>query len=341
MRRRRGGRLSTFAVGDDRDRRVVVVVYLGFTKSIPFRHHYTIQAEFRSSNNIALELAGAHRGRQRRQGHRASSTCASTAPGRAGEDGDPEEGPAHPHRRHGQDPPADLPGGQLLRRHPARARRRRKALGDGGRIPVRPHEHARPARPGAHLAAGRHPDATCRRPSTSSRAGSRAAAAAATTARSSSGSRPTGTPRSSTPRCWAPSPTTSRASWTSSAPAAQAIDRNPEQLKSLVTDFNTTALAFAREQGALEQSVAELPRTLRAAMPALASLNRAFPPVRRLAREALPGVRSSGPDHRRQPAAGAPAAPAGARAELRGLVADLRPTVPSLGNLESASRAAL
>ena len=32
---------------------------------------------------------------------------------------------------------------------------------------------------------------------------------------------------------------------------AAALDRNPEQLKSLITDFNTTAAAFAREQGNL------------------------------------------------------------------------------------------
>ena len=53
---------------------------------------------------------------------------------------------------------------------------------------------------------------------------------------------------------------------------AAALDRHPEQLKSLITDFNTTANAFAREQGNLRASIAELPRTLRAAQPALASL---------------------------------------------------------------------
>ena len=30
----------------------VIVVYLGFTKQIPFQHHYTIQAVFPTANNI-------------------------------------------------------------------------------------------------------------------------------------------------------------------------------------------------------------------------------------------------------------------------------------------------
>ena len=46
---------------------------------------------------------------------------------------------------------------------------------------------------------------------------------------------------------------------------AAALDRNREQLKSLVTDFNTTAAAFAREDDNLSAAIGELPRTLRAA----------------------------------------------------------------------------
>jgi hypothetical protein len=72
-------------------------------------------------------------------------------------------------------------------------------------------------------------------------------------------------------------------------------------------------------------------------MPALASLNRAFPPVRRLARDALPGVRSSGPTIDASLPLVRQLRLLVRRSELRGLVADLRPTVPSLGNLESAS----
>jgi virulence factor Mce-like protein len=114
---------------------------------------------------------------------------------------------------------------------------------------------------------------------------------------------------------------------------AAALDRNRNQLKSLVTDFNTTAAAFAREDGSLNAAVAELPRTLRAAYPALGALNEAFPPLRALARELRPGVRSSGPTldaaqpfiHELRGLVSEP--------ELRGLTADLKPTVPDLAAL--------
>jgi phospholipid/cholesterol/gamma-HCH transport system substrate-binding protein len=121
------------------------------------------------------------------------------------------------------------------------------------------------------------------------------------------------------------------------ATVAAALDSDPDALRGLITDFNTTAAAFAVQQTRLEEAVAELPRTLRAAEPALASLNAAFPPLRRLVVDLRPAVRSSGPTID----AGMPflrqARPLVSRAELRGLVADLRPTVPSLARLTAAS----
>src|SRR3978361_1776539 len=51
MRRRRGG-LSPFTVGLVALVVTIIGVYLGFTKSIPFRHHYTVQAAFKSANNL-------------------------------------------------------------------------------------------------------------------------------------------------------------------------------------------------------------------------------------------------------------------------------------------------
>jgi phospholipid/cholesterol/gamma-HCH transport system substrate-binding protein len=118
---------------------------------------------------------------------------------------------------------------------------------------------------------------------------------------------------------------------------AQALDSNPEQLKSLVTDFNTTAAAFAREQRALSQAVAELPRTLSAAQPALAALNAAFPPVRRLAAALRPAVRSSLPAINAAIPFARQAGGLVSKPELRGLVADLRPTVPALERLTRSS----
>jgi ABC-type transporter Mla subunit MlaD len=114
---------------------------------------------------------------------------------------------------------------------------------------------------------------------------------------------------------------------------ARGLDRHREALKSLVTDFNTAAGAFAREALALETAIGELPRTLRAAQPALFELNRALPPLRRFARDLRPAIREQGrtidvampylQQSRRLVS----------RAELRGLAQDLRHTVPSLARL--------
>ena len=67
-----------------------------------------------------------------------------------------------------------------------------------------------------------------------------------------------------------------------------ALDRNSGQLKSLITDFNTTANAFAVEQGNLSSAIAELPHTLRAGEAALGSLNAAFPPLRQFTARPAP-----------------------------------------------------
>ena len=76
---------------------------------------------------------------------------------------------------------------------------------------------------------------------------------------------------------------------------ARALDAHPQNLQNLITDFNTTANAFARENVALQNAVAELPQTLAAAIPAFNALNAAFPPVRALSRALIPGVVSAGP----------------------------------------------
>lgn len=74
-----------------------------------------------------------------------------------------------------------------------------------------------------------------------------------------------------------------------------ALNEDEEALKGLVTNFNTVAGAFASQDTALEQSIPALDRTLRVGSPALASLNSALPTLRAFSRDALPGVRSSGP----------------------------------------------
>jgi phospholipid/cholesterol/gamma-HCH transport system substrate-binding protein len=111
---------------------------------------------------------------------------------------------------------------------------------------------------------------------------------------------------------------------------AAALDRNRGQLKALITNFRRTSGAFARENENLEAAIAELPRTLRAAQPALAALNASFPGLRGFARDLRPGVRSSGPTIDVSMPLLRQLRGLVSKQELRGLAADLRPTVPAL-----------
>ena len=114
-----------------------------------------------------------------------------------------------------------------------------------------------------------------------------------------------------------------------------ALSANPDALKELVTDLNTTAGAIAAEDSALEAAVPALRDTLREGYPALGELNAALPTLRTFSREALPGVRSSAPAL----AAATPwiiqARGLVQQSELKGLAADLRQAVPSLVKLNT------
>ena len=118
---------------------------------------------------------------------------------------------------------------------------------------------------------------------------------------------------------------------------AAALDRNREQLKSLVTDFNTTAAAFASQDDNLGAAIGELPRTLRAAYPALGALNQAFPPLRALATELRPGVQNSSETLDAALPFVQQLRGLVSQQELRGLAADLRPAVPDLTQLVDRS----
>jgi phospholipid/cholesterol/gamma-HCH transport system substrate-binding protein len=114
---------------------------------------------------------------------------------------------------------------------------------------------------------------------------------------------------------------------------AAALDAHPQNLQSLITDFNTTANAFARVNTSLEATVAQLPKTLSAAIPAFNALNAAFPPLRELARTLIPGIKSTGPTIDASLPFITQLRLLVAPAELRGLTADLSVTVPSLAKL--------
>jgi phospholipid/cholesterol/gamma-HCH transport system substrate-binding protein len=121
------------------------------------------------------------------------------------------------------------------------------------------------------------------------------------------------------------------------ARVAEGLDRNRAQLRSLITDLRTTAAAFGRRDDDLSTAIAELPRTLRVGRPALAALNDALPSLRRFTADLRPGVRSSGPALDAQVPFVRELRGLMQESELRGLAADLGPTVPALAALNKAT----
>jgi phospholipid/cholesterol/gamma-HCH transport system substrate-binding protein len=116
-----------------------------------------------------------------------------------------------------------------------------------------------------------------------------------------------------------------------------ALVTHEAQLKDLITNFNTTMGALASEAGNLQTSIRLLGPTLQTANGALASLNAAFPPTRAFAREILPGVRET-------PATITASFPwvretrkLLSQSELRGLAQDLAPATRDLARLTDAS----
>jgi phospholipid/cholesterol/gamma-HCH transport system substrate-binding protein len=118
---------------------------------------------------------------------------------------------------------------------------------------------------------------------------------------------------------------------------AAALASNPAILKDLVTQLNVTLAAFAREDSALRATIPALRDVLRVGRPALVSLNTALPSLRAFARDALPGTISSGPTIDASLPFVRQARLLVRPEELRGLVADLRPTIPALARLNRAS----
>jgi len=118
---------------------------------------------------------------------------------------------------------------------------------------------------------------------------------------------------------------------------ARELNQNSSSLQGLITNLNSVSGAFAANQASLREAIAELPQTLAVGRPVLFKLNRDLPPLRAFAREALPGVKSAGPaldaanpwiGQLRQLVS---------KPELRGLITDLRPTVPALARLSRDS----
>jgi phospholipid/cholesterol/gamma-HCH transport system substrate-binding protein len=116
-----------------------------------------------------------------------------------------------------------------------------------------------------------------------------------------------------------------------------ALVKDENALKGLVTNFNVTAAAFAREDVALAQTVPALRDTLKIGYPALASLDSALPSLRAFAHDALPGVRSSDPTLAASMPFITQARLLMSEDELRGTARVLRQTIPDLVKFDQTS----
>ena len=118
---------------------------------------------------------------------------------------------------------------------------------------------------------------------------------------------------------------------------ARELNANSADLQGLISNLNAVSGAFAANQASLREAIIELPRTLAVGRPTLFKLNRDFPPLRAFARETLPGVRAANKAlDNANPWIGQ-LRQLISKPELRGLVSDLRPTIPDLAALSSAS----
>jgi phospholipid/cholesterol/gamma-HCH transport system substrate-binding protein len=329
MRRRRGrGGLSAFTVGMVALVVIVIGVYLGFTKSIPFRSHYEVKAAFKSANNLRkaspVRIAGVEVGKVTKveRAHKGDKGAIVTM--RIQDKGRP----LHPDATFKIRPRIFLEGNFFVDVTPGTAG---KEVADNHTFPV--NQTNTPVQLDEILTAlqtdTREDLKTVLREYSAGLKGKGAKGFNASI------------------KYWKPayrdSAIVSEALLGEkehdlsgyidrAGVVAGALDRNRGQLKALVTNFRQTAGAFARENTALESAIAELPRTLRAAQPTLDALNRSFPGLRGFARDLRPGVKSSGPTidvalpllHQLRGLV--------SEDELRGLTADLRPTIPALAS---------
>jgi len=109
-----------------------------------------------------------------------------------------------------------------------------------------------------------------------------------------------------------------------------ALASRENQLKDLISNFNTTAGALAAEQSGLRRTIRVLPEVLEEANPALDKLNAALPPLRAFSLELIPGVRETPDSIDAALPWIAQARPLVSSAELGGLTNDLRPATRDL-----------
>jgi phospholipid/cholesterol/gamma-HCH transport system substrate-binding protein len=117
----------------------------------------------------------------------------------------------------------------------------------------------------------------------------------------------------------------------------QSLSEDEEALGDLVTNLNTTFGAFASQDQNLRAAIPALDNVIKVGSPALASLNDSLPSLRQFARDALPATKSSLPTIEQSMPFVTQARRLVSKPELRGLVKDLRPTIPALAKLNAGT----
>lgn len=334
MRRTRRPRIGRVPAGLATLFVAALAVYAGFTKSVPFRHHYTVEAVFPSANDIRsgspVRIAGVDVGKVTRIAHVEGGAQAAVVTMRI----DRKGLPIHTDARMRIRPRIILEGNFFVDVQPGSGSA--PELRDGDRIPIS--QTSSPVQLDQILSALQPPTRRDLQGLLRELSAGLDGPGAAGLNRSIPSWEPAYRDSSIVADALRGQVERDLSRYIAHAGAtAAALDRDRDALKSLITDFDTTAATLAQRQRALSEAVAELPRTLRAAQPALRALNAAFPPVRRLVAGARPAVRSSGPALD----AGVPLARElrglVSERELRGLTHDLVPVVPQLARLQDGS----
>jgi phospholipid/cholesterol/gamma-HCH transport system substrate-binding protein len=334
MRRNQRRGMTPFAAGMAALIAAVVVTYLGFTKSIPFRHHYTVQAAFQTANNIKknslVRIAGVNVGKVTEVKHLHKGQPQALVVMRIDKKGLPIHKDATMMIR----PRIFLEGNFFVDIKPGSPSA--PVLGDGDMVPA--NQTSTPVQLDqilTSLQSDTREDLQLLLREFSKGLDGQGGAGYNRSIPYWKGAYEGGAIVSDALLGKTKHDLSGYVKQAGSV--AEALDRNSVQLKSLVTDFNTTARALAIKDKQLEDAIKELPRTLSVGRPALAALNASFPPLRRFVSDFRPATRSSKPALDASVPLVHELHGLVTKRELRGLVKDLRPTVPSLAALNNVS----
>ena len=281
---------------------LAVVVYFGFTKKIPFKHGYTIHAEFASAQDVhpksPVRVAGVNVGQVtsiKREGKTGLVTM-EIEPKR----------PADPLRRDDEAPPPDLPRRQLVHRpaagQPVRARTslRRHDPDHADRGPGADRPGARRAQHGHARKPAALPDLLRRKASPPTRRPRKTPNRNPKPAASTRAQALNKTYRIAPPSLQGTAVVQQAFGGVTNddlsklvasiGKVTSALNVHEQALGELIVNFNTFFAAFASQSKGLTKLVSELPRNLRNIKEAFEALQSSFGPTQTFAHDIIPGV---------------------------------------------------